>query len=181
MKWLGIILMAALLAMAPGYCNAQQQAEQGKIAPGQPTEEGKFPTGQPSQEGKFPTEAPAKSGKSPAIQPQGQQGKAEQAQPLKNYSPKEKKAYLKETDKELATIEKRIDALKVKKEFNTVQRKRSNLMVMVALKKKLLIARNQFSALEKAPETGWSAQKQNVDQTMADLKKSFSDSMEIFE
>jgi hypothetical protein len=203
MKGLGIILTAALLAIAPSYASAQQPVEKGRFPTGQPAPAGKFPTGQPEEQGKFPTEQPAPEGKFPAEQPteqvqspmerpaesgkpqetqtKGQEVKGGQAQPVKKYTPKEKKAYLKKTAADLAALQKRIDALKVKKEQDIPQRKRANRMIVVDLQKKALNARNKLATLEKAPDMAWSGLKAEMDKAMGDVQKAYSNALEYFE
>jgi hypothetical protein len=192
MKVLGIILMTAVLAFAPGYGSAQQPAEKGKFPTPQPTPEAKFPTGSPPAEGKFPTGQAAPEGKAPEAQPvekgklqpapaiMDQKIKGGKAEPAKNLSPSEKE-YLKKTAADLATLQKKIDALKVKKEFRTIQRKRANMMLMVDLQRRSLNARKQFAALEKAPDSAWSGRKTEMGKTMDDLKKTYSDILQFFE
>jgi hypothetical protein len=192
MKRLGIMFMTALLAFAPGYGSAQQPAEKGKFPAAQPTPEAKFPEGTPPAEGKFPTEQAAPEGKEPAAQPEekgnlqpapaimDQKVKEGKAEPAKNLSPQDKE-YLKKTGADLATMQKKIDALKVKKEFRTVQRKRANMMITVDLQKRALNARKQFATLEKAPDAAWSGRKIEMGKTMEDLKKTYSDSLQFFE
>jgi hypothetical protein len=193
MKGLGILLMAALLSLAPGYGSAQQAEEKNLMPPpNKPVEEYKFPENPKPEEYKFP-EKPEKMGEfkfpekraaekatSPATQPMGQKGKGEQAEPAKNLSPKEKE-YLKNTAADLAGIQKKIDALKVRKEFRIVQRKRANMMIMVDLQKRALNARKQLAALEKAPDTAWGGLRTEMDQTMGDLNKTYSDALQFFE
>jgi hypothetical protein len=192
MKRLGIMLIAALLAIAPGYASAQQSAEKGqspaqeKAKPyqfpkNQNPEEYQFPEEQNPKEYKFPEEQPGETNTSPAIQLEGQKGKGEQAQALKTYSPKEKRAYLNKTATDVAAIQKRIDSLNVKEQYKSLQRRNANRMIMVDLQKRALTARKQLAALEKAPEMVWSAEKVQMDRAMGDVQKAFSDALEFFE
>jgi hypothetical protein len=202
MKWLGIMFMTASLAIAPGYGSAQQPAEKDKATAGQPSkqikiqgnpnneefkfpentnkEEFKFPENTNKEEFKFPEKSTKDVGPLPATRPGVQSGKSEQAEPAKNLSPKEKE-YLKKTGEDLATLQQKIDALKVKKEFNVRQRSRSNRMIAVDLQKRALNARKQFAVLEKAPDMAYSGLKTEMDKTMLDLKKAYSDALQFFE
>ena len=185
MKWLVIIVMAVLLAIAPGYANAQQKAGEDLFPKG--TTEGKFPQGQPAPPGKFPTGDKAPEAKMPSPPP-ADKGKVEetakgqevQAEPAKSLSPKEKE-YLKKTAANLAATQKKIDALKVQKKYDTIQRKRANRMVIVDLQKRALNARKQFAVLEKAPDMAYSGLKTEMDKTMLDLQKAYSDALQFFE
>jgi hypothetical protein len=185
MKWHVVIVMAALLSIAPGFASAQQQTGEDKFPKG--TTEGKFPEGQPAPEGKFPTGTPAPEGKMPAPPPAEKgkvqatpQAKAAQAEPARNLSPKEEE-YLEKTAVDLAAMQKKIDALKVKKQFKTPQRARANRMVIVDLQKRALNARKQFAIIEKAPDMAYSGLKTEMDKTMLDLKKTYSDALQFFE
>jgi hypothetical protein len=202
MKWIGIIVMVTSLAVAPGYANAQQPAGKGQTPTGEPVkqftfpesqkkepfefpenqkkEEFKFPENQNKEEFKFPETQKKDQGKLPAAQPADRLSKGGQAESLKNLSPKEKE-YLKETAADLATMQKKIDALKVKKEFNVRQRSRSNRMIAVDLQKRALNARKQFAILEKAPDMAYSGLKTEMDKSMLDLKKAYSDALQFFE
>jgi hypothetical protein len=183
MKGLGILLMVALLAFAPDYASAQQSEKQGQLPPKEKVEEFKFPENPKVEEFKFPESQPTEKVKSPmdATQPQGQKEQEEPAQPLKNYSAKEKKAYLKKTAAALAEIQKRIDSFKVKQEYKTLQRRNANRMIMVDLQKKSLNARKQLAALEEAPDMIWSGEKAKLELTILNVQKAFSDALRYFE
>lgn len=169
MKGLGIMLLTTLLAIAPNYGRAQQPAEKSPFPPPkEKVEEGKFPENQKTEQFKFPENQKVEKGTSAA-------------QPLKTYSPKEKKAYMKETATQLAEIQKRIEALKVKKEANIRQRKRANMMIEVDLKKKVRVARETLAAMGKAPDAEWSGLRAQEDKAILDLQKAFSDALQFFE
>ena len=184
MERLVLMLMAALLAIAPGYGSAQQSAEQGQSQAKEPVNQFRFPEDPKAEVGKFPTDQPAEEAKFPmeqTTQPKSQKGKGETAQPLKEYSQKEKKAYLKKTRADLAVIQKRIDALNVKEEYKTLQRRNANGMIMVDLQKQSLNARKQLAALEEAPGMVWSGEKAKLEMAMLNVRKAFSDALRYFE
>lgn len=136
MKWLGIMFMAALLAIAPGYGNAQQAKE-----------------------------------KSPATQPQSQAVKGESAGTAKSFTPAEKKAYEKDTAKELGVIQQRIADLRVKATTGSPQMKRILIQTASQLQLQKLGADTQLNALKKASEAAWGQQKASLDKTMKDLRR----------
>ena len=138
MRWLGIMLMAALLASAPGYGSAQ-------------------PAG--------------KKDPPPATQPPGSAVKAEPAGAAKSSAPEDRKAYEKKTAAELEAIEQRIDELLLKAGKVKPQKKRTFIKNTRALAQQTMAARNQLTALEKAPETAWSQDKAKMDRAMQDLRK----------
>ena len=138
MKWLGIILMAALLASAQGYARAQ-------------------PAG--------------KKDPSPATQPQSPEVKGEPAGTAKSSAPEDRQAYEKKTAAELEAIEQRIDELVLKAGKVMPQKKRTFIKNTRALAQQTMAARNQLTALEKAPETAWSQDKAKMDRAMQELRK----------
>ena len=138
MKWLGIMLMAALLASAPGYGSAQ-------------------PAG--------------KKDPSPATQPQSPEVKGEPAGTAKSSAPEDRQAYEKKTAAELEAIEQRIDELLLKAGKVKPQKKRTFIKNTRALAQQTMAARNQLTALEKAPETAWSQDKAKMDRAMQELRK----------
>jgi hypothetical protein len=138
MKWLGIMFMAALLALAPGLGSAQQSKD------------------------------------TPAVtQPQGPEVKKEAAAPAKSFTPAERQAYEKKTASDLDTMEKRVGDLVVKVREVVPQRRREVMKIMRGLQTQALAARNQLTALEKAPENSWGALKPGMDRTMAELRKTW--------
>jgi hypothetical protein len=138
MRWLGIMLMAALLASAPGYGNAQ-------------------PAG--------------KKDPSPGTQPQSPAVKLEPVGAVKTYIPEERKAYEKNTAAELEAIEQRTDELVLKAGKVKPQKKRTFIKNTRALAVQTMAARNQFTALEKAPENAWGGLKADMDRAMQELRK----------
>jgi len=132
------MLMAALLASAPGYASAQPA---GKKEP------------------------------SPATQPQGSAVKAEPAGMAKTYTPEERKAYEKKTAAELEAIEQRIDELVLKAGKVMPQKKRTFIKNTRALAVQTMAARNQLTALEKAPENAWGGLKADMDRAVQELRK----------
>ena len=138
MKWLGIILMAALLASAQGYARAQ-------------------PAG--------------KKDPSPATQPQSPEVKGEPAGTAKSSAPEDRQAYEKKTAAELEAIEQRVDELVLKAGKVMPQKKRTFIKNTRALAQQTMAARNQLTALEKAPETTWGQDKAKMDRAMQELRK----------
>jgi len=138
MRWLGVIMvMAALLASAPGYASAQPAGEKG-----------------------LP----------PAVQPPGPEVKGEAPGPAKSFTPEERQAYEKKTAADLEVMEQRLQDLVGSVQKVIPQKKRQVIKIMRGLQVQTLAARNQLTALEKAPEDTWSGLKVNMDKTMAELK-----------
>jgi hypothetical protein len=140
MKCLGIMLMAALLAIAPGYGSAEQQG---------------------------------KESDSPAIQIKNLEKKGEQAPAAKSYTLQQKKEYQQKTTAELAEIQQKIDALKVKGENVEPQKRRSVSRALFNLDRKAATTRKWLAALETASEPDWSRVKAGLDKSMEDLRKAY--------
>jgi hypothetical protein len=141
MQWLGIILIAALLAIAPGFASAQ----------------------------------PAKD-TSPATQPQGPEVKGEAAGKVVSYTPEERQAYEKKTAADIEMMEKRVGDLVTKARKVVPQKRRQVITIMHGLQVRVMVAREQLAALEKAPADTWSGLKPGMDKAMADLKKTWEES-----
>jgi hypothetical protein len=136
MKWLKIMLVPALLVVAPGYSSGEQSAPKAV---------------------------------SPAAQAQDVGAKGEPGQSVKNYTPKERKAYEKKVTADLADLRQRISDLQGKYETAKPQMKRTTLKVLHGLTKQLAAAQNQLAALEKASAKDWGGLQVKMDKAMQDL------------
>lgn len=124
MKLLGIVLAVALLAGAPGYGSAQQQAQPGTSA-------------------------------------------------AKSFSQKDREAYQQKTAADLDEMQQKIGALRAKGQTIALQKKHAYLRAMVDFQRKLIIARNRLTALEKASDKEWSSLKEGMDKAMAELTNTY--------
>jgi hypothetical protein len=109
---------------------------------------------------------------SPATRPQGPEVKGEAAGTAKSFTPAERKAYEKKTAEELDAIQQKIADLRVKANTGPAQQKRVLFLAANNLQMQKIAAGNRLSALEKASETAWGQQKNDLDKAMQDLRKS---------
>jgi hypothetical protein len=109
----------------------------------------------------------------PVAQPQGPEVKGEPAGTVKSFTPAERQAYEKKTAEELDAMQQKIADLRIKATAGASQQKRGLMLAANKLQLQKVAAGNRLTALEKAPETAWGAQKADLDKAMAELRKAF--------
>lgn len=109
--------------------------------------------------------------KSPAAQAQSQAVKGEPAGKAKSLTPAEKRAYMKDTAKELGVIQQGISDLRVKAASGSPQMKRLLIQTASKLQLQKLGADTELTALKKASEADWGQQKASLDKSMKDLRR----------
>ena len=104
---------------------------------------------------------------SPATQPQGSAVKAETAGTAKTA---ERQAYEKKTAEELDAIQQKIADLRMKARTGAPQQKRLLIRAANDLQMQKVAAENELTALKKASESDWGAQKVKLDKAMEELR-----------
>jgi hypothetical protein len=117
-----------------------------------------------------------KSSISLIAQTQSPQNKeAQLSQPLKPYTPKEKKAYEKKIAQELNNLEQRINDLALAGRSAAPQLKRMRLRMVLAFKQRLFAAQRQLANLARAADPEWSRLKVEMDKTMTGLRLAYKE------
>jgi hypothetical protein len=117
---------------------------------------------------------PHQSPMAPATQSQSPKNReAQLSQPLKSYTPQEKKAYEKKISNELNNLEQQINDLAIAASSSAPRLKRMRLRVVLAFKQQLFTAQRQLANLKRASDPNWSGLKVQMDKTMTGLRQAY--------
>jgi hypothetical protein len=110
---------------------------------------------------------------SPATQPKGAAVKAEPAGTAKNFTAAARQAYEKKTAEELDAIQEKISAVRMQATAGPPQQKRLLIRAVNNLQMQKVAAENDLTALKKASDSDWGAQKVKLDKAMEELGSAF--------
>lgn len=108
---------------------------------------------------------------SPATQPQGPAVKGEAAGTAQSSLPEDRKAYEKKMAEELDAIQQKIADFRVKAATGALQNKRVLNRAANNLQMQQIAATNELTALEKASDAAWSAQRAKLEKSMEGLRR----------
>ena len=107
-------------------------------------------------------------------QPQGSQAQVKPGQAAKSYTLEERQAYQSKAERDLEEIQQKVQDLKAKERTIVQQKKRTYLLAMVDIQRKLNAAKGKLAALKKASAKEWSRLQPEMDRALDDLTNAYN-------